>query len=86
MPPCMWKQPQTLTGQDSFGHLTYFSRTLYEQTPQESTIYLGPWEVIGTDPTRVVWQCSYEGEVLEHYRTFFTKHYTFGATSRRNMT
>jgi len=23
---------------------------------------------MGTDPPRVVWQCSYEGEVLEHYR------------------
>ncbi|KAH8905591.1 acetate kinase [Coniochaeta sp. PMI_546] len=40
---------------------------LFEQTPNESTIYLGPWEVIGTDPPRVVWRCSYEGEVLEHY-------------------
>ena len=34
------------------------------------TVYLGPWEIVGANPRRLVWQCSYAGEVLEHFRTF----------------
>jgi hypothetical protein len=55
-------------------YLTCVQRILYEQTPNETTVYLGPWEVVGTDPPRVVWQCSYQGEVLEHFRTSSTKY------------
>ncbi|KAK4673585.1 hypothetical protein QC763_113800 [Podospora pseudopauciseta] len=40
---------------------------LFERTPNETTIYLGPWEVLGPSPRRIVWQCSYEGDTLEHY-------------------
>ncbi|KAM7190363.1 hypothetical protein V8F20_009758 [Naviculisporaceae sp. PSN 640] len=40
---------------------------LYEHTPNETTVYLGPWEIVGANPRRVVWQCSYQGEVLEHF-------------------
>ncbi|KAK3330325.1 hypothetical protein B0H66DRAFT_57212 [Apodospora peruviana] len=40
---------------------------LYEHTPNETTVYLGPWEIAGSNPPRVVWQCSYQGEVLEHF-------------------
>ncbi|GAB1311230.1 Acetate kinase [Madurella fahalii] len=40
---------------------------LYERTPSETTIYLGPWEIIGASPRRLVWQCSYAGEMLEHF-------------------
>lgn len=31
-------------------------------------MYLGPWEVVGSEQRRVLWQCSYQNEVLEHYR------------------
>lgn len=34
------------------------------------TVYLGPWEIVGANPRRLLWQCSYAGEVLEHFRTF----------------
>lgn len=47
--------------------LTVACRKLFERTRNETTVYLGPWEIIGSDPRRVVWQCSYEGEVLEHF-------------------
>ncbi|KAK0737671.1 hypothetical protein B0T21DRAFT_169901 [Apiosordaria backusii] len=40
---------------------------LFERTPNETTIYLGPWEILGPSPRRIVWQCSYEGDTLEHY-------------------
>ena len=40
---------------------------LYNQGPNETTVFLGPWEVVNTEPRRVVWQCSYAGEVLEHF-------------------
>ncbi|KAK1828246.1 Acetokinase family-domain-containing protein [Podospora conica] len=40
---------------------------LYNQCPDETTVFLGPWEVVNTEPRRVVWQCSYAGEVLEHF-------------------
>jgi len=36
------------------------------------TVYLGPWEIVGANPRRLVWQCSYAGEVLEHFRTLLT--------------
>ncbi|KAI7915479.1 hypothetical protein M0657_002821 [Pyricularia oryzae] len=43
--------------------------TLFQQTADEMTVYLGPWEIesAGPDHRRLSWQCSYEGEVLEHY-------------------
>lgn len=43
---------------------------LYNQGPNETTVFLGPWEVVNTEPRRVVWQCSYAGEVLEHFCKF----------------
>jgi len=30
-------------------------------------VFLGPWEIVSTESRRVVWQCSYAGEVLEHF-------------------
>lgn len=44
--------------------------TLFERTPHERTVYLGPWEVIEGETRRVVWQSSYQGEILEQFRTF----------------
>ncbi|KLU87558.1 hypothetical protein MAPG_06557 [Magnaporthiopsis poae ATCC 64411] len=43
--------------------------TLFERTADEITVYLGPWdfESAGVDHRRLSWQCSYQGEVLEHY-------------------
>ncbi|GAB0132356.1 hypothetical protein EsDP_00000796 [Epichloe bromicola] len=41
--------------------------TLFPETPDEHTVYLGPWEVIGSEQRRVLWQCSYQNELLEHY-------------------
>ncbi|RTE83901.1 hypothetical protein BHE90_001478 [Fusarium euwallaceae] len=41
--------------------------TLFEDTPKELAINLGPWEVQESDPRRVIWQGSNQGEVLEHY-------------------
>ncbi|KAH6625986.1 hypothetical protein B0J18DRAFT_127421 [Chaetomium sp. MPI-SDFR-AT-0129] len=40
---------------------------LFERTPNEVTVYLGPWEIVGANPRRLLWQCSYAGEVLEHF-------------------
>ncbi|OAA53756.1 hypothetical protein SPI_09201 [Niveomyces insectorum RCEF 264] len=40
---------------------------LFERTPNEATVYLGPWEIVNTEPRRIRWQCSYQGEVLEHF-------------------
>ncbi|KAL2137094.1 hypothetical protein VTI74DRAFT_9700 [Chaetomium olivicolor] len=40
---------------------------LFERTPNETTVYLGPWEIVGANPRRLLWQCSYAGEVLEHF-------------------
>ncbi|KAK4128337.1 hypothetical protein N657DRAFT_560654 [Parathielavia appendiculata] len=40
---------------------------LFERTPNETTVYLGPWEIVGASPRRLLWQCSYAGEVLEHF-------------------
>ena len=52
---------------------------LYERCPNETTVFLGPWEVINTEPRRVVWQCSYAGEVLEHFGHLIS---TFAAVVR----
>ncbi|ETS87702.1 hypothetical protein PFICI_01530 [Pestalotiopsis fici W106-1] len=41
--------------------------TLFEGTSDEKTVYLGPWEVVGTESRRVLWQCSYQLERLEHF-------------------
>lgn len=41
--------------------------TLFERTANETTVYLGPWEIVNSEPRRVRWQCSYQGEVLEHF-------------------
>lgn len=41
--------------------------TLFERTPHERTVYLGPWEVLEGDTRRVVWQSSYQGEILEQF-------------------
>ncbi|UNI15190.1 hypothetical protein JDV02_001748 [Purpureocillium takamizusanense] len=41
--------------------------TLFQDTPDERTVYLGPWEVVGSEQRRVLWQCSYQNELLEHY-------------------
>ncbi|KAK2729916.1 acetate kinase [Colletotrichum kahawae] len=43
------------------------TRTLFENTPNERTVYLGPWEVVGSEQRRVLWQCSYQSELLEHF-------------------
>ncbi|KAI1845639.1 hypothetical protein JX265_005329 [Neoarthrinium moseri] len=40
---------------------------LFEGTAEERTIYLGPWEVVGHDHRRILWQCSYQLERLEHF-------------------
>ncbi|GKT39970.1 uncharacterized protein ColSpa_00151 [Colletotrichum spaethianum] len=40
---------------------------LFENTPNERTVYLGPWEVVGSEQRRVLWQCSYQSELLEHF-------------------
>ncbi|KAK0612952.1 Acetokinase family-domain-containing protein [Bombardia bombarda] len=40
---------------------------LPDQLTGERTLYLGPWEIVGTSSRRIVWQCSYQGEVLEHF-------------------
>ncbi|KAG5933581.1 hypothetical protein E4U53_000944 [Claviceps sorghi] len=41
--------------------------TLFQDTPNERTVYLGPWDVVGSRQRRVLWQCSYQRELLEHY-------------------
>lgn len=41
--------------------------TLFEGTPDEKTIYLGPWEIVGSEHRRVLWQGSYQAERLEHF-------------------
>ncbi|RSL87380.1 hypothetical protein CEP52_015539 [Fusarium oligoseptatum] len=45
----------------------YGPLTLFEGTPQERVVNLGPWEVQESGQRRVVWQGSYHNEVLEHY-------------------
>ncbi|KAH8900597.1 hypothetical protein GQ53DRAFT_708478 [Thozetella sp. PMI_491] len=44
-----------------------FSPKLFQHSANEITVHLGPWEIVGSDPPRVVWQCGSEGEVLEHF-------------------
>ncbi|PSR90434.1 hypothetical protein BD289DRAFT_452352 [Coniella lustricola] len=41
--------------------------TLFEGTSREIAVYLGPWEIVGTDTRRVAWQCNYQGETLEQF-------------------
>ncbi|KAH6610910.1 acetate kinase [Trichoderma cornu-damae] len=41
--------------------------TLFQDTPDERTVYLGPWEVVGSEQRRIRWQCSYQSELLEHF-------------------
>ncbi|KAK4032412.1 hypothetical protein C8A01DRAFT_50796 [Parachaetomium inaequale] len=41
--------------------------TLFEHTPREETVYLGPWEIVDANPRRLLWQCSHAGEILEHF-------------------
>ncbi|KAF3014274.1 hypothetical protein E8E14_011321 [Neopestalotiopsis sp. 37M] len=42
--------------------------TLFEGTANEKIVYLGPWEVFGSEGgRRVLWQCSYQLEHLEHF-------------------
>ncbi|KZZ94786.1 hypothetical protein AAL_04897 [Moelleriella libera RCEF 2490] len=40
---------------------------LYPDTVDERTVYLGPCEIFGSEHRRVMWQCSYQNEVLEHF-------------------
>ncbi|KAK8873164.1 acetate kinase [Apiospora arundinis] len=40
---------------------------LFEGLPEEKTVYLGPWEVVGSEHRRIVWRCSYQLELLEHF-------------------
>ncbi|ORY66470.1 uncharacterized protein BCR38DRAFT_180905 [Pseudomassariella vexata] len=40
---------------------------LFEGTADERTVYLGPWEVVGNEHRRIVWQGSYQLERLEHF-------------------
>ncbi|KAK7924533.1 hypothetical protein PG985_006587 [Apiospora marii] len=40
---------------------------LFEGLPEEKTVYLGPWEVVGSEHRRVLWRCSYQLELLEHF-------------------
>ncbi|QUC17001.1 uncharacterized protein UV8b_01242 [Ustilaginoidea virens] len=40
---------------------------LFQDTADERTVYLGPWEVIGSEQRRVLWHCSYQNEMLEHF-------------------
>ncbi|KAF7556611.1 hypothetical protein G7046_g6267 [Stylonectria norvegica] len=44
-----------------------FASILFQDTPDERTVYLGPWEVVGSEQRRVLWQGSYQHELLEHY-------------------
>lgn len=46
------------------------NRTLFEGTVDEKTVYLGPWEVVGTDHRRVLWAGSYQLERLEQFCMF----------------
>jgi hypothetical protein len=40
---------------------------LFENTAQERTVYLGPWNLAGSEHRRIIWQCSYQMEQLEHF-------------------
>ncbi|KAI8723137.1 hypothetical protein NCS52_00168800 [Fusarium sp. LHS14.1] len=41
--------------------------TLFEGTPRELVVHLGPWEVQESNERRVIWQGVNQDEVLEHY-------------------
>ena len=51
--------------------------TLFENTINERTVYLGPWEIVGSEQRRVLWQCSYQMERLEHFRTLLSATFAF---------
>ena len=51
--------------------------TLFENTINERTVYLGPWEIVGSEQRRVLWQCSYQMERLEQFRTLRSATSTF---------
>ncbi|KAL9484366.1 hypothetical protein ACSS6W_003155 [Trichoderma asperelloides] len=46
---------------------TWTQTILFQDTPEERTVYLGPWEVVGSEQRRIRWQCSYQSELLEHF-------------------
>ncbi|KAK4162090.1 hypothetical protein QBC43DRAFT_87346 [Cladorrhinum sp. PSN259] len=79
--------PSSPLGPLDLGPPGYFATIrLYERTPNEVTVYLGPWQLVETNPRRIVWQCSYQGETLEHFlpatelfpRTLHAQHRRFG--------
>ncbi|KAK3995431.1 hypothetical protein QBC44DRAFT_26114 [Cladorrhinum sp. PSN332] len=79
--------PNSPLGPLDLGPPGYFATIkLYERTPNEITIYLGPWELVERNPRRLVWQCSYQGETLEHFlpstelfpHTLHAQHRRFG--------
>ncbi|KAK4456967.1 hypothetical protein QBC42DRAFT_47512 [Cladorrhinum samala] len=79
--------PNSPLGPLDLGPPGYFATIkLYERTPNEITVYLGPWEIVETNSRRVVWQCSYQGETLEHFlpsaelypHTLHAQHRRFG--------
>ncbi|KAJ4226360.1 hypothetical protein NW759_004947 [Fusarium solani] len=41
--------------------------TLFEGTPRERVVHLGPWEVQESNERRVIWQGANQNEILEHY-------------------
>ncbi|KAL6690327.1 Acetokinase family domain-containing protein [Trichoderma pleuroticola] len=57
----------TQTSEISTISATSTSETLFQDTPDERTVYLGPWEVVGSEQRRIRWQCSYQSELLEHF-------------------
>lgn len=55
---------------------------LWEGTDNERTIYLGPWQLVGgAHHRRILWQCSYRGESIEHY---LPENHVFPHTLHRN--
>lgn len=61
-------------------------RTLFEGTLNERTVYLGPWEVVGSEQRRIIWQCSYQSELLEHFRTLLPGPVAVGRASIPRLT
>ncbi|KAL6353618.1 hypothetical protein LRP88_14116 [Fusarium phalaenopsidis] len=41
--------------------------TLFEGTPRERVVHLGPWGVQESNERRVIWQGANQNEILEHY-------------------
>ncbi|KAK4226941.1 hypothetical protein QBC38DRAFT_212216 [Podospora fimiseda] len=79
--------PNSPLGPLDLGPPGYFATIkLYERTANETTVYLGPWELVESAPRRIVWQCSYQGETLEHFlpstelfpHTLHAQHRRFG--------